>query len=92
MHCLARGGLRNADLEVQGLRQFRARNRSSGAVPGLFKPVEIDGALFVDGGMVNKAPVQALADLVQPEKMKNCARSVTVWQTQKNWLRLPNKA
>jgi len=43
--------------------------QASGAVPGLFKPVEIDGALFVDGGMVNKAPVQALADLVQPEKI-----------------------
>jgi NTE family protein len=43
--------------------------QASGAVPVLFKPVEINGALYVDGGMVNKAPVQALADLIQPEKI-----------------------
>jgi len=43
--------------------------QASGAVPMLFKPVEIEGSLYVDGGMVNKAPVQALADLIQPEKM-----------------------
>ena len=43
--------------------------QASGAVPMLFKPVEIDGSLYVDGGMVNKAPVQALADLIQPEKI-----------------------
>jgi NTE family protein len=35
----------------------------------LFKPVEIDGSLYVDGGVVNKAPVQALADLIQPDKI-----------------------
>jgi NTE family protein len=43
--------------------------QASGAVPMLFKPVEIDGALYVDGGVVNKAPVQALADLIQPDKI-----------------------
>jgi len=43
--------------------------QASGAVPILFKPVEINGSLYVDGGMVNKAPVQALADLIQPEKI-----------------------
>ena len=42
---------------------------ASGAVPGLFKPADIDGALYVDGGMVNKAPVLPLADLIQPEKI-----------------------
>jgi NTE family protein len=42
---------------------------ASGAVPGLFKPVEIDRALFVDGGMVNKAPVQAMADLIDPKRI-----------------------
>jgi len=42
---------------------------ASGAVPGLFKPAEIDGRLYVDGGMVNKAPVQALADRVRPDKI-----------------------
>jgi NTE family protein len=43
--------------------------QASGAVPMLFKPVEIDGSLYVDGGVVNKAPVQALADLIQPDKI-----------------------
>jgi len=43
--------------------------QASGSVPMLFKPVEIDGSLHVDGGMVSKAPVQALADLIEPEKM-----------------------
>ena len=38
--------------------------QASGAVPMLFQPVEIDGSLFVDGGISNKAPVQALTDLV----------------------------
>jgi len=35
----------------------------------LFKPVLIDGSLYVDGGVVNKAPVQTLADLIKPEKI-----------------------
>jgi NTE family protein len=43
--------------------------QASGAVPMLFKPVEIDGSLYVDGGVVNKAPVNALADLIQPDKI-----------------------
>lgn len=43
--------------------------QASGAVPMLFKPVEINGSLYVDGGIVNKAPVQALADLIQPQKI-----------------------
>jgi NTE family protein len=43
--------------------------QASGVVPMLFKPVEIDGSLYVDGGMVNKAPVQAMADLIMPEKI-----------------------
>lgn len=43
--------------------------QASGAVPALFQPVKINGALYVDGGMVNKAPVQALADLVAPDRI-----------------------
>ena len=38
--------------------------QASGAVPMLFKPVEIDGSLYVDGGVTNKCPLKALADLV----------------------------
>ncbi len=37
--------------------------QASGAVPMMFKPVKIGGSLYVDGGMVNKAPVDALAEL-----------------------------
>jgi NTE family protein len=37
--------------------------RASCAVPMLFKPVEIDGALYVDGGIVNKAPLRAVSEL-----------------------------
>jgi len=37
--------------------------QASGAVPMLFKAVKIEGSLYVDGGMVNKAPVNALAEL-----------------------------
>ena len=37
---------------------------ASGAVPILFKPVEINGSLYVDGGVTNKCPLKALTDLV----------------------------
>ena len=43
--------------------------QASGAVPMLFKPVEIDDSLYVDGGTVNKAPIKALADLIQPDRI-----------------------
>ena len=43
--------------------------QASGSVPMLFKPVEIDGALYVDGGMVSKAPVEGLANKIQPNKI-----------------------
>jgi len=43
--------------------------QASGAVPALFKPVDVEGSLHVDGGVVNKAPVSALYDLVRPEKI-----------------------
>jgi NTE family protein len=38
--------------------------QASGAVPILFKPVEIDGSLYVDGGVTNKCPLKALTGLV----------------------------
>ncbi len=37
--------------------------QASGSVPMLFKPAKIDGALYLDGGISGKAPVEALADL-----------------------------
>jgi len=43
--------------------------QASGAVPILFKPVEINGELYADGGIVNKAPLKALANLVDLESI-----------------------
>ncbi len=40
---------------------------ASGAVPMLFKPVRIGQSLYVDGGLVCKAPVMALAQEVRPK-------------------------
>ena len=42
---------------------------ASGAVPGLFKPVRINGSWCVDGGMVDKAPVRALAERIRPARI-----------------------
>jgi NTE family protein len=42
---------------------------ASCAVPMLFKPAEIEGTRYVDGGMVNKAPLKGVADLVELEKI-----------------------
>jgi len=43
--------------------------QASGAVPILFKPIEINGELYVDGGIVNKAPLNGLADLVDLDRI-----------------------
>ena len=42
---------------------------ASGAVPGLFKPVRVRDGWCVDGGMVDKAPVLALADRIRPARI-----------------------
>jgi NTE family protein len=42
---------------------------ASCAVPILFKPAEIEGALYVDGGMINKAPVMSVSELVELERI-----------------------
>ena len=43
--------------------------QASGSVPMLFKPAKIDGALYLDGGISGKAPVEALADLCDLDKI-----------------------
>ena len=43
--------------------------QASGSVPILFKPVTIDGSLYLDGGITGKAPVEALADLCELDKI-----------------------
>ncbi len=37
--------------------------RASIAIPGIFVPHRIDGRLFVDGGVVDRIPIQAVRDL-----------------------------
>ena len=37
--------------------------RASMAIPGIFKPVEIDGEKLVDGGMMNNLPVDVCRDM-----------------------------
>ena len=43
--------------------------KASGSVPMLFKPTKINGALYLDGGISGKAPVEALADLCNPDRI-----------------------
>lgn len=42
---------------------------ASGAVPGLFKPARVESSWCVDGGMVDKAPVRALAEYIHPKRI-----------------------
>jgi NTE family protein len=37
--------------------------RASACIPGIFKPMEIDGRMLVDGGIVENVPVTPLVDL-----------------------------
>jgi NTE family protein len=41
--------------------------QASGAVPMLFEPVNIKGTLYLDGGIVNKAPVKTVVGLWAPQ-------------------------
>jgi NTE family protein len=41
--------------------------QASGAVPILFEPVNINGTLYLDGGIVNKAPVKKVVALWAPK-------------------------
>ncbi len=59
--------LRREALFVQG--DLARSLQASGAVPVLFKPVRMNGSLYVDGGVVNKAPVLALADHIAAERV-----------------------
>ena len=43
--------------------------KASGSVPMLFKPTQVDGALYLDGGISGKAPVEALADLCDLDRI-----------------------
>jgi len=43
--------------------------QASGSVPILFKPVAMNGSLYLDGGITGKAPVEALANLCELDKI-----------------------
>jgi len=43
--------------------------QASGSVPILFKPVEMNGSLYLDGGITGKAPVEPLADLCELDRI-----------------------
>jgi len=43
--------------------------QASGSVPVLFKPVEMNGSLYLDGGITGKAPVEALGNLCDLDKI-----------------------
>jgi NTE family protein len=40
---------------------------ASGAVPMLFRPVELDGCLYADGGVTSKAPIMGLLSVARPD-------------------------
>ncbi len=40
---------------------------ASGAVPMLFRPVELEGCLYVDGGVTSKAPIMGLLSVARPD-------------------------
>ncbi len=52
--------------------------RASMAIPGVFTPVEINGRVLADGGMVENIPVEAVremdADAVIAVDLRNAAR------------------
>jgi len=50
---------RTGDAVVLGRGDLGVALRASMAIPGLFSPVEIDGRLLVDGGLVDNLPIDA---------------------------------
>lgn len=57
-----------ADLSIGGRRVIREGNvaiacQASSSIPQIYSPVEVDGHLLVDGGLVEYLPVQALSGM-----------------------------
>lgn len=63
---LAATNLTRSEVEIFRTGALAPRIHATCAYPGLFRAVEIDGALYWDGGLVDKAPVLALADAQPP--------------------------
>ena len=61
-HCVA-ASLINADEVVLSEGVLPRAIRASMAIPGIFKPVEIDGEQLVDGGMMNNLPVDVAREM-----------------------------
>ncbi|WP_162339866.1 patatin-like phospholipase family protein [Cyclobacterium salsum] len=45
---------------------------ASSCIPGMFEPISLDGALYVDGGVLNNLPVEPLRDKCQTIIGVNC--------------------
>ncbi|NQY38093.1 MAG: patatin-like phospholipase family protein [Alteromonadaceae bacterium] len=67
-------GLHRAELRVFSSREPSSDHVSiikasaaSGAFPGVFSPVEIDGGLYIDGGVMNNDPSDILLDALPKE-------------------------
>jgi len=48
------------------------RIMASSCIPGMFEPISLDGAYFVDGGVLNNLPVEPLLDRCQTIIGVNC--------------------
>ena len=57
--CVA-ADISNGDMVVLGEGDLSYAIRASMAIPGVFSPVELDGRLLVDGGVVNNVPVDVV--------------------------------
>ena len=60
--CVA-ASMRNAEEVVLSRGTLPKAIRASMAIPGIFKPVEIDGEKLVDGGMMNNLPVDVCREM-----------------------------
>lgn len=60
--CVA-ASMRNAEEVVLSSGTLPKAIRASMAIPGIFKPVEIDGEKLVDGGMMNNLPVDVCREM-----------------------------
>ena len=53
----------NGKLVILGKGKIRDAMRASMSIPGVFKPIELDGMLLVDGGVLNNFPTDVAKDL-----------------------------
>ena len=57
--------LESGDCEVKHSGKLIRYMLASAAMPFLFAPLEVDGSLFADGGMINNFPIEPIQDVCQ---------------------------